>query len=393
MFDQNNNNNGFNGFNGFGNQQNGGPNWGFNQGGPNPNGPQPNGPQPQPKKKKEKKPKQPITFKFPTRTVVILLIGMFLLFGVLPQAMVITYPDEYNVVRQFGKIVDIKEEPGFSYKIPFITSLTSLPKKLMLYDLPASDVITSDKKTMIVDCYTLWEITDAKKFIQTLNGSVMTAENRIDTIVYNAMKNTISDMTQDEVIQSRDGKITIANNSSELENATPGVDVDTSELDNIEGENTNTVVEIKNLSEEIMDKLDDVEGQYGIVIHTVDVKILDLPDENKAAVYERMIAERNNIAAQYTALGASEAQIIRNAADKEVSILLSEANAKADRLIAQGEAEYMRILSEAYNDEEKADFYLFVRSLDALKVAMQGNNKTIILDESSPIAQIFQTVE
>ena len=163
-------------------------------------------------------------------------------------------------------------------------------------------------------------------------------------------------------------------------------------LEELEGLGT-TEVEIKNLTAEIMDNFEDVEGQYGVRIDTVDVKILDLPDENKEAVYERMIAERNNIAAQYKALGDSEAQIIRNAADREVSILLSEANATSDTLIAEGEAEYMRILSEAYNDEDKADFYLFVRSLDAIKASLAGGNKTIILDENSPIAQIFTQIQ
>ena len=386
-FNQNNNGNqGFGGFN-YGNSN--------GNGGPNPFGQNPfgGGPNPNPKPKKEKKKKEPREIHIPTKKILLIAAALLLFFGVLPSSVVVTYPDEYNVIRQFGKIVDIKDEPGLSYKLPFVSSVTSIPKKLMLYDLPASDVITSDKKSMIVDCYTLWEITDAKKFIQTLNGSATTAESRINTIVYNAIKNTISDMTQDEVIQSRDGKITIANNSSELENADPGVDVDTSGLEPVEGSSGNEVVEIKSLTAEIMENFGDIEGQYGIQIRTVDVKILDLPDENKEAVYERMIAERNNIAAQYTALGASEAQIIRNAADKEVSILLSQANAKAEQLVAEGEAEYMRILSEAYNEENKADFYLFVRSLDALKASMQGGSKTIILDESSPMAQIFQKVE
>ena len=310
---------------------------------------------------------------------------------ILPQCFVVTYPNEYNVIRQFGRITSIREEPGLSVKAPFVTSVTSIPKNLRLYDLPASDVITSDKKSMIVDCYVLWTIRDPRKFIQTLNGNTATAESRIDTIVYNGIKNTISDMTQDEVIQSRDGKITVANNSSELDNV--GVDVDVSGLEEIEGEAAPQVVHIVSLTEEIMKNFDDVEDQYGISIETVDVKVLALPDENKEAVYERMIAERNNIAASYTALGDSEAQIIRNAADKEVSILLSEARAKADMLVAEGEAEYMRILSEAYNDADKADFYLFVRSLDAARTALAGGNKTLILDKNSPIAQIFYNMQ
>ena len=320
------------------------------------------------------------------------LLGLF----VFENALVITMPNEYRIIKQFGKIVNITEKEGASFKIPILQSSSSIPKNIMLYDLPQSDVITSDKKTMITNCYVLWEITDAKKFVKSLNGSIGNAENRIDTIVYNAIKNTISGMTQEEVIQSRDEKIVVANNNSELENAELDIDIET-ELETVENsEETATTnkeeVEVINLTKEIMGNFNDVEEEYGIKILTVDQKVLDLPEENKAAVYERTIAERNNVAAQYTAQGESEAQIIRNAADKEASILLSEAEASANRLIAEGEAEYMKILSDVYNDESKADFYLFVRSLDALKSSMTGTNKTIILDESSPIAEIFNNL-
>lgn len=102
-----------------------------------------------------------------------------------------------------------------------------------------------------------------------------------------------------------------------------------------------------------------------------------------------MISERDNIAATYTAEGSSEAQIIRNTTDKEVTVLLSEAQKNAEILIAEGEAEYMRILSEAYSDASKQEFYTFVRSLDALKASMTGDNKTVVLSPDSPIAQIF----
>lgn len=123
---------------------------------------------------------------------------------------------------------------------------------------------------------------------------------------------------------------------------------------------------------------------------TVEVKKLDLPDDNKQAVYTRMISERENIAAQYTAEGESQARIIRNTTDKEVSIMLSEANAKAEQIKAEGEAEYMKILSGAYNDESKSDFYSFVRSLDAAKTSMKGKGqKTLILPADSPIAEVF----
>jgi len=293
---------------------------------------------------------------------------------------IVTHQNEYKLVRQFGKVQRVITEPGFSLKIPFVETVDTIPKQIQLYDLPPSDVITSDKKTMIIDSYVLWQVTDPLKFAQTLGSSIGNAESRIDSIVYNAAKNTISNMKQDEVIMSRDGKMTVT--------ATVG-DADVESNDIIVSDE-DTVIEITSLTENIMAQINNVESQYGIKIITVDVKKLDLPDDNKQAVYTRMISERENIAAQYTAEGQSQAQIIENTTDKEVAIMISDAEAKAEAIVAEGEAEYMRILSDAYADGSKSDFYSFVRALDALKGSMSGDNKTIILSEDSPIAQIFQ---
>ncbi len=262
---------------------------------------------------------------------------------------VVTNENEYSLVRQFGKIVAVVDEPGVTTKIPFIQSVDKLPKQTLLYDLSPSDVITSDKKTMICNSYVLWRITDPLKFAQTLNASITQAESRLNTTVYNATKNVISANTQNDVISGRDGE----------------------------------------LSEAVVANIGNTLDQYGVELLSFETKQLDLPSDNKAAVYERMISERDNIAATYTAEGSSEAMIIRNSTDKEVTVMLSEAEKNAEILIAEGEAEYMRILSEAYADESRQDFYSYVRSLDALKVTMTGDNKTVVLSPESPIAQIF----
>ena len=265
------------------------------------------------------------------------------------SSLVVTQENEYSLIRQFGRIDHIVTEAGISFKVPFIQSVDTLPKQVLLYDLPSSDVITSDKKTMICDSYILWHISDPLKLAQTLNSSIANAEGRLDVIVYNSTKNVISSTSQDDVISGRDGELSAA-----------------------------IVANIGNSLE-----------QYGMELLAFETKKLDLPGDNKASVYERMISERDNIAATYTAEGSSEAQIIRNTTDKEVTVLLSEAEKEAAILVSEGEAEYMRILSEAYNDDSKQEFYSFVRSLDALKTSMQGNQKTVILSPDSPIAQIF----
>ena len=311
----------------------------------------------------------------------IIWVVLLFLFVTASSSVVICHENEYKLIRQFGRVERTISSAGLYFKIPFIESVDTIPREILLYDLPASDVITSDKKSMIIDSYVLWRVTDPLKFAQTLSYSITNAENRIDTLVYNAMKNTISNMKQDEVIKSRDGKMTITDVVAEEE----GV-----KSNDLVIEDSAEEIEIKSLTEEIMEHIGTVYEQYGIEIMMVEVKKLDLPDDNKQAVYTRMISERENIAAQYTAEGASQAQMIQNTTDKEVSIMLSEAEAKAEQLKAEGEAEYMRILSGAYSDEAKSDFYTFVRSLDAAKASMTGSaEKILILPADSPIAEVF----
>ncbi len=284
------------------------------------------------------------TFK---RVALIVIIFLLLIIG--SSCLVITQEDEYSLIRQFGKVDHVVTEAGISFKLPFVQTVDKLPKQTLLYDLASSDVITSDKKTMITDSYILWHITDPLKFAQTLNSSISNAESRLDTIVYNSTKNIIGSMTQEDVISGRDGELSAA----------------------------------------VLANIGDALDQYGIELLSFETKHLDLPSDNKSAVYERMISERDNIAATYTAEGNSEAQIIRNNTDREVTIMISEAEKQAEILIAEGEAEYMRILSEAYSDPSRTEFYSFVRSLDAIKISMTGDNKTLILSADSPIARIF----
>lgn len=325
-------------------------------------------------KKKGKGDKKGIGLGMALVLIVVLAVALF------GNSMVVTRQNQFKLIRQFGRVQRVVTQSGLSFKIPFVESVDTIPKQLLLYDLPASDVITSDKKTMILDSYVLWHVTDPLKFAQTLSCSVSNAESRIDAIVYNATKNTISNMKQDEVIRSRDGKMTITVDES-------GTEATGNDL--VLSEEKEEVIEITSLTEEIMGQINHVEEQYGIEIVVVDVKKLDLPDDNKQAVYGRMISERENIAAQYTAEGKSEAKMIENTTDKEVSIMLSDAQAKAEAVVAEGEAEYMRILSDAYGDPEKMDFYSFVRALDAVKGSIAGDNKTVILSDDSPVAQIF----
>lgn len=272
---------------------------------------------------------------------------------VLSNSLVVTKENEYSIIKRFDKIERIIESSGLSFKTPFVETVDKLPSAIQFYDMPPSDVITVDKKTMVADSYVLWSISNPTKFAQTLNSSLTLAESRINTTVYNAMKNVISSNTQNEVISGRDGK----------------------------------------LNASFMEDIGDTMEQYGIHLITVENKHLDLPSDNKNAVFERMISERAQMAATYTAEGESEAQMIKNTTDKEIEISISNAQTDAARTIAEGEAEYMRILSDAYSDVSKSEFYTFIRGLDAARASLAGADKTLILSEDSPIAQIFNKVD
>ena len=280
---------------------------------------------------------------------IIIVVAVIAVIVTVISSMFITKEDEYKLIRQFGKVDRVVSEAGIGFKMPFVEEIDTLPKQILLYDLPASDVITKDKKTMIADSYVLWKIVDPLKFAQTLNSSISNAEGRINTVVYNSVKNVISSLSQTEVISGRDGE----------------------------------------LADIIMNNIGTTMDQYGISLLSVETKRLDLPSDNKTAVYERMISERNKIAAQYTAEGDSEATVQKNSTDKEVSIMLSNAEAEAAAVVAQAEAEYMKILANAYSDADRRSFYEFRRSLDAAKASLKDGDKTLILPKESPIAQIF----
>lgn len=280
-------------------------------------------------------------------TVIVLIVCVLAFLAL--SATYVVHQKEYIAVRRFGKIISLAKEPGLYFKTPFIDDTQSISAQIVLYDIPKSDVITKDKKSMIADTYVIWKVVDPVKYIQTLNAIDARAEERIEASVYNATKNAISSMTQDEVIEARGEQLT------------------------------------KLISDEANS---DMTG-YGIEVVQAQIKALDLPDDNKQAVYERMISERNNIAASYTAQGDAEAQKIHNETDKEVAIVKANAEKDAAVLEAEGESAYMSTLSKAYDTTEKSEFYSYIRGLDAIKKSLVGDNKTLILDKNSELAKIL----
>ena len=275
-----------------------------------------------------------------------------LLVIVLANSVYTVRENQYACRVQFSKIVDTTAESGLHFKIPFIESIKYFSKATQLYDIPPSEVLTSDKQNMTVDCYILWQISDPLKFYQSL-GAATVAEDRLNNLTYNQLQTVMGTLAQADIVNMEDG------------------------------------AKRNEIYEGIAATVDGAAAQYGI--HVVDVKInqFDLPESNLNAVYTRMISERNQMAEKYTAQGNQEATMIRNEVDRDVNIMLSNAKAQAAQLEAEGEAEYMRLLAAAYDSDDKKDFYEFTLALDALKKSLTGEEKTVILDAGSELAKIL----
>ena len=260
--------------------------------------------------------------------------------------------DEYACTFRFSKIINVTGEAGLHFKLPFVDSVSYFTKATQLYDIPPSEVLTSDKQNMTVDCYILWSIDDPKQFYKTL-GSRNIAEDRLDALTYNELKTVMGTLAQADIINMEDG------------------------------------AKRNDIYAGIASDVDALARTYGIRVEDVKIKQFDLPESNLNAVYSRMISERNQMAEKYTADGNYEASIIRNNVDKQVNIIVSDAQAQAAALVAEGEGEYMRMLAAAYDTPDKKDFYEFTLALDALKSSLNGTEKTVILDANSSLAQIL----
>lgn len=280
--------------------------------------------------------------------IVLLVLAVILAAG----SMFTVAEDEYACTVRFSKIIDTTSEAGMHFKLPFVDSVKYFTDATQLYDIPPSEVLTSDKQNMTVDCYVLWSVSDPLKFYQSL-GNTSVAEERLNALTYNALKTVMGTLSQSNIINMDDGA---ARND---------------------------------IYEGITTSVDTLAANYGIKVEDVKIKRFDLPEANESAVYARMISERQQIAEKYTADGNYEASLIRNDVDKQVNIIVSNAEAEAAKLQAEGEAEYMRLLGKAYNTEDKQEFYKFTQALEALKSTLNGDEKTIILGKDSDLAQIL----
>ena len=203
------------------------------------------------------------------KTIIAIVIVLILVIG-LSGSIYTVREDQYACTFRFSEIVNTTETPGLHFKVPFVDTVKYFSKATQFYDIPPSEVLTSDKQNMTVNCYILWEISDPQQFYRAL-GTTGKAEERLNAITYNALKNAMGRLAQADIINMNDG------------------------------------AERNEIYDGIATTVDKQAVTYGIHVEDVKIKQIDLPESNLNAVYNRMISERKQMAEKYTADGNYEA--------------------------------------------------------------------------------------
>jgi len=278
--------------------------------------------------------------------LVVAVVALILLFS----SLFVVKEGEYKVVLRFSEAVRIHTEPGMKFKVPFIESVTSLPKYQIIYDdNKPTEILTKDKKPIKVDNYTVWRITQPQQFLRTLK-TISSAEARIGDNVYSAVRRKLSEIEYGNIIS---------------ENTARG---------DLNDEITREVAETAERQ------------NYGIQIVDVRIKRTDLPEENKDSVYERMISDRQSIAAGYLSEGDEESRKITASADRQARELMAKAESEAKKIVAEGEQEAARIYNEAYGKD--TNFYQLYRTLESYVTTIQDET-VIMLPIDSPYTRML----
>lgn len=270
-------------------------------------------------------------------TLLIVLIVVILILA--NMSLFIVDETKQAIVLQLGKPIRTIKEPGLNWKLPFIQNVLFFEDRLLVYDAAPTEIITRDKKTLIVDNYARWKIIDPLKFLQTvrdLNG----AQARLDDIIYSELRVDLGLFDMSEIVsEKREGIM-------------------------------KRVTEISNEKANI----------YGIEIVDVRIKRVDLPPENEKFIFERMRAERERIAKQYRAEGQEESAKIIAETEREKTVILAEAYKTAQVLKGEGEAESIKIYAESFNQDP--EFYKFYRTLEAYRLTFKDKTTVLLSTDS-----------
>jgi len=273
------------------------------------------------------------------KKIVFIYLPIILIAGIILANTFIIKPNEYGVIKEFGRIVKVIEEEGLKIKIPFIQSVSKLPKHILFYDVPATEINTFDKKRILVDYYTLWKITDPITMLETLK-TIEAAEARLSDIMYSSVRNELGKLEYGEIINPADNK--------------------RGSVDLVVQDNINNILR-NNLN--------------GIEIVDIQMKRIDLPESNEQSVYKRMISERASKAQEYLSQGDAEKTKIMANADREVAELIARTSSRAQEIIAEGEKEAAKIYNDSYSQDP--DFFKLYTTLNSYRTSI--DNETLIM--------------
>ncbi|MFJ7407246.1 MULTISPECIES: protease modulator HflC [unclassified Lysinibacillus] len=257
---------------------------------------------------------------------------------------------EYAVVRQFGEVVKFERDPGLKMKVPFIQSVTTLPKNQLTYNISEEEINTKDKKRIIIDNYAVWRITDPKALISNA-GTLTKAESRMEEFIYSVIRTELGQLRYDEIIND--------------ENSSRG-----------------------SLNDRVTERVNELllNDKYGIEVVDVRIRRTDLPAENEQSVFTRMVSERQSTAQLYLSEGDADKRRIEAQTDREVQEMLATANKEAALIQAEGEAEAAKIYNSSFSKDP--EFYSLYRTLESYKKTV-GEDTVIILPSTSPYAKLL----
>lgn len=271
--------------------------------------------------------------------VAIVLIGLY-------SALFSVYQTQQALVLRFGEPVRVIEEPGLHAKIPLVDSVIFVDKRILDLENPSQEVIAADQKRLVVDAFARYRIVNPLRFYQSV-GTIEGANSRLATILNSSLRRVLGESSfQDVVRDDRDKLMT-----------------------------------------RIREQLDRETQRYGINVIDVRIRRADLPEQNSQAVYQRMQTERQREAAEFRAQGSQRAQEIRSRADRDVTVLLAEANAKGEQIRGEGDATRNRIFAESYGKDP--DFFAFYRSMQAYEQGLGNNDTRMVLKPDSEFFRYF----
>jgi membrane protease subunit HflC len=262
------------------------------------------------------------------------------------SSMFTVYQTDQVIVVRLGQPIRVVTDPGLNFKVPVLDSVISVDKRIVDLENPAQEVIASDQKRLVVDAFARYRINDALKFYQTI-GAIEGANARLSTLLNSALRRVLGEASTTDIVRDKRAE----------------------------------------LMSQVRMQLENEAQSFGVAVVDVRIRRADLPEQNSQAVYQRMQTERQREAAEFRAEGSQRSQEIHAKADRDVTVLIAEAQSKGEQTRGEGDAERNRIYAEAYGRDP--DFFTFYRSMQAYESGLRSNETRMVLKPDSDFFRYF----